>query len=317
MKKSVYRERNNQPTKLDVVIYTKIIYPIGGIETWLYYVTKRYNVGQITVLYEKADAQQLRRLNTAVETLQYTGQEIECNKIIFAAPIYMNEVLYNSAKERYLINHCNYGDTDNTEVFELPELDGIFAVSKICTESCKKRMASEILTLYNPVEIEKPKKVLKLVTASRMSKKKGSEQMLKFAKMLDEAGISFMWFIFTDTELEGHHPNMFFMPPRMDLASVIAGCDYGVQFTCNESFGLFPVECLKCGTPVIVTDLPVFREIGIDEKNAFFYDWDMNGADVKELLNIPKVKYKAPNSDKLYKELLSSGILQDDNTELQ
>ena len=305
MKKSVYRERNNQPTKLDVVIYTKIIYPIGGIETWLYYVTKRYNVGQITVLYEKADAQQLRRLNTAVETLQYTGQEIECNKIIFAAPIYIEPELYENAKEKYLINHCNYGNTDNQEVFEVPEMDGIFAVSDVCVKSCKKRMLGDIITLYNPVEIKAPKKVLKLISASRWSKRKGSEQMLKLAEMLDEAGISFMWFIFTDTEPEEHHPNMFFMPPRYDLASIMAGCDYGVQFTVDESYGLFPVECLKCGTPVILTDLPVFREIGIDEKNAFFYDLDMNGADVKELLNIPKVKYKEPNSNKLYKELLA------------
>ena len=138
--------------------------------------------------------------------------------------------------------------------------------------------------------------------------------MNKLAYMLDKAGISFMWFIFSDKVPEEHHPNMFFMPPRLDLASVIAGCDYGVQFTQDESYGLFPVECLKCGTPVIITDLPVFREIGIDEKNAYFYDWDMNGVDVKELLNIPKVNYKEPNSDKLYKELLKSGFLQSDNT---
>ena len=97
---------------------------------------------------------------------------------------------------------------------------------------------------------------------------------------------------------------MIFLKPRFHLEPVISECDYGVQFTKDESFGLFPVECLKCGTPVIVTDLPVFREIGINESNAFFYDWDMNGKEVKELLKIPKVKYTAPSSDKLYKELL-------------
>lgn len=314
MKKSVYREKYNQPIALDVVLYAKNIYAIGGIETWLYYVCKRYNIGQITVLYERADTQQLKRLETVVSTLQYMGQDIKCNKLIFVAPVYMNEVLYKGAKKRYLINHCNYGNPDNTEVFELPELDGIYAVSDICKESCKKRMIGKILTLYNPVEIECPKKVLKLVTACRMSIKKGQEQMMKLAEMLDKAGISFMWFVFTDVIPEKHHQNMFFMPPRLDLASVIAGCDYGVQFTCDESYGLFPVECLECKTPVIITDLPVFREIGIDEKNAYFYDWDMNGPDVKELLNIPKVNYKAPNSDKLYKELLNSGFLQSDNT---
>ena len=172
MKKSVLRERNNQVVELDVVIYAKNICTIGGIETWLYYVNKRYNLGQITVLYERADAQQLKRLNTVVDTLQYTGQNLEINKIIFPAPVFMNDELYKISKERYLINHCNYGNPDNTEVFELPELDGIYAVSDICVKSCKKKMVGEILTLYNPVEIEAPKKVLKLVTACRMTKKK-------------------------------------------------------------------------------------------------------------------------------------------------
>lgn len=305
MKKSMYRELYNKPLELDVVIYAKHIYAIGGIESWIYYTCKRYNIGQITVLYESADKEQLKRLDVVVNTLQYTGQKIKCNKLIYVAPIYMNQELHEGAKKRYLVNHCNYGNKDNKEEFELLELDGIYAVSDVCKESCKKKMPGEILTLYNPIEIKKPKTVLKLVTASRISVKKGKEQMIKFANMLDEAGISFMWFIFSDTKIENHHPNMFFMPPRLDLASVIAGCDYGVQFTCDESFGLFPVECLKCGTPVILTDIPVFREIGINKKNAYFYDWDMKGTDVKELLNIPKVNYKAPNSDKLYKELLT------------
>ena len=305
MKKSKFRETYYKPLDLNIVIYAKNLNMIGGIESWTYYVCKKYNIGQIVVLYESADFQQLNRLENVVETIRYTGQKINCNKIIFPAPVYMNKELYDSAEKRYLINHCNYGDPDNTEVFELPEFDMIYAVSDVCKESCKKRMAGEILTLYNPVEIEKPKVVLKLISACRWHKDKGAEQMLKFADMLDKAGISFMWFIFTDNKVEEHHKNMFFMPPRYDLASVMAGCDYGVQFTKKESYGLFPVECLKCGTPVILTDLPVFREIGIDEKNAFFYDLDMNGPDVNKLLNIPKVNYKEPSSDKLYKELLA------------
>lgn len=305
MKKSVFRETYYKPLELNVVIYAKNLYMIGGIETWVYYVCKKYNIGQITVLYEKADFNQLERLKNIVDVVIYTGQEVHCNKVIFPAPVYMNKELYDGAKKRYLINHCNYGDPDNTEVFELPELDMIYAVSDVCKESCKKRMVGEILTLYNPVEIKKPKVILKLISACRWSKDKGSEQMLKFAEMLDKAGIGFMWFIFTDSKPEKHHPNMYFLPPRLDLASIMAGCDYGVQFTKREAYGLFPVECLKCGTPVILTDLPVFREIGIDEKNAFFYDWDMNGVDVKELLKIPKVNYKEPSSDKLYKELFA------------
>lgn len=305
MKRALLRELHKEVLNLNVVIYGKCFYHIGGIESWVHYVTKKYNVGQITVLYESIDDAQLERFKKYVNCIQYTGQEFHCEKIIYVAPIYVEEnELWYGAKEHYLINHVCYGDSENTEVFELPEFDKVFAVSDFCAESCKKRMTDEIFTLYNPVEIEKPKKVVRLVTACRWSKDKGSEQMLKFAEMLENEGISFIWYIFTDEEPEEHHRNMIFMTPRYDLASIIADSDWGVQFTRIESYGLFPVECLKCGTPVILTDLPVFREIGIDEKNALFYDWKMNGDDVKKVLNPPKVKYTPPNSDKIYKELL-------------
>lgn len=305
MKKSMYRDIYADRLNLNVVIYAKCIYAIGGIESWLYYVCKKYNYGQITVLYDSADSNQLDRLEKVVNVIQYTGQEFHCNKLIYVAPIYIEvDDIYKGARKRYLINHVNYGDAENTEVFDLPELDGIFAVSDFCAKSCKKRMIGNIVTLYNPVEIEDPGRVIKLITACRWSKDKGNEQMLKFAEMLEHAGIQFLWFILTDEEPENHHPNMIFMNPSLNVAPLIKECDWGVQFTARESFGLFPTECLKLCTPVILTDLEVFREIGIDEKNALFYDWDMNGPDVKAVLNPPKVKYKLPSSDKLYKELL-------------
>lgn len=304
MKRRLYRDLYAERLFLNVVLYAKHIYAIGGIESWLYYVCKRYNEGQITVLYETADSNQLDRLEKVATCIQYTGQEFHCNKLIYVAPIYMNEELYQGAIERYLINHVNYGDAENTEVFELPEFNKIYAVSDFCAKSCSKRMVGDIVTLYNPVEIDKPGKVIKLITACRWSKDKGNAQMLKFADMLAKANIQFLWFILTDEEPEEHHPNMIFMNPSLYIAPLIQECDWGVQFTARESFGLFPAECLKLGTPVILTDLPVFREIGIDEKNALFYDWDLNGPDVKALLTPPKVKYKPPTSDKLYKELL-------------
>ena len=43
---------------LDVVIYIKNFSKIGGIETWTYYTCKKYNVGQITVLYNFGDKEQ-------------------------------------------------------------------------------------------------------------------------------------------------------------------------------------------------------------------------------------------------------------------
>lgn len=305
MKKRLYRDLHAEVLNLDVVIYADALYNIGGIESWLYYTCRKYNDGQITFVYKSADSMQLKRISEVVDCIQYTGQEFHCDRLIYVAPIYIRtDEIYKGANERYLINHVCYGDSKNQEVFELPELDGVFAVSDFCAESCKKRMLQDIVTLYNTVDLDKPQKPLRLISACRWSKDKGSEQMLKFAELLQHAGISFIWYIFTQEEPEVHHPNMVFMNPRYDLAMWMADADYGVQFTRIESYGLFPVECLKVGTPVILTDLPVFREIGIDEKNAYFFDWDMKDVDVTKILNIPKVKYKEPSSDKLYKELL-------------
>lgn len=305
MKKRMYHDLHDEKLFLNVVLYAKHIYAIGGIESWLYYVAKRYNEGQITVLYDTADSNQLDRLEKVVNCIEYTGQEFHCNKLIYVAPIYVEmDDIYKGAKQRYLINHVCYGDSQNQEMFELPELDGNFAVSDFCKESCKKRMLGDILTIYSPIEIDIPKKVVKLITACRWSKDKGSEQMLKFAEMMQHSGIQFVWFILTDEEPEDHHPNMIFMNPSLYISPLIKVCDWGVQFTRIESDGFFPAECLTLGVPVIVSDIPVFREMGINEENALFYDWEMNGPDVKKLLTPPKVKYKRPKSDKLYKELL-------------
>ena len=179
MKKSVLRERNNQSIELDIVIYTERLYMIGGIESWTYYVCKKYNIGQITVLYKHGDQQQLARLNDVVKTMQYTGQNIHCRKIIFPAPVWVTQELCDMADYKYLVNHCNYGNPNNTEVFELPKLDGIYAVSDVCKDSCKRRMIGDIVTLYNPVEIKAPKKVLKLVSGTRWSKRKRKRANVK------------------------------------------------------------------------------------------------------------------------------------------
>ena len=305
MKKAQFKERYSNKLELDIVIYVKNFTKIGGIETWTYYTCKRYNVGQITVLYNTVDKEQLDRLEKVANCIQYTNQDFHCNKIIFAAPVFIDTELCKKSDKKYLVNHVCYGDVNNQGVFEIPELDGNYAVSDYCRDSCKKRMLGDIVTLYNPVEIEKPEKVLKLVTACRWAKTKGSEEMLEFANRLDNAGIDYIWFILTDSEPEYHSKNMYFLKPRLDLSNIISECDWGIEFSKLESYGLFPVECLMLGTPVVLTDLPVFREIGINESNALFYDKNLNGPDVKELLNVKKVNYTPPSSDELYKELLS------------
>ena len=305
MKKSMYRELHEEVLDLDVVIYGDFFYHLGGIESWVYYTCKKYNKGQITIVFKNCDPDQLERFKTVADCVLYNGQPFHCRKVIYVAPIYIrDDNIYRGAEFRALVNHVCYGEAQNNEEFLNLPLDKVYAVSQTCLDSCKLKMPYDMEVLWNPIEPDEPKPFLRLISACRWSKDKGSEQMLKFADMLDKAGIQFLWLIFSDEEPEEHHQDMIFMKSRYNLTAYIKNSDLGIQFTRIEAYNNFTNECLKLGIPVVISDIPVFREIGIDESMAFFYDWEMNGPDVKELLKIPKVNYKLKDSSKEYEELL-------------
>jgi len=305
MKKSVLRERNNQPLELDVVIYTKFLEKIGGIETWVYYIAKKYNIGQITLLYYRADKEQLDRLEPHIKTMQYTGQKIKCNKIIFTMAQTVEPNLYENAKEKYLLVHANYGKVYEYGYEKFPEMDKVYAVSNVARDCLQKLTEQEVFTLYNPVELDKPKKLLKLISATRLTQEKGADRIQKLSEELDRKGIPYIWLIFTDRPPEKVSKNIILMKPRYNMSDYMAQADYGVQLSDDESFCLFVQECLKLKVPVIVTDLPVYDEVGITDKEAYKLKLDMSNLDVDKIYNnIPKVNYKGVNSDKEYKKLL-------------
>lgn len=305
MKKKVFREKYNKPIELDVVIYHTYIAKIGGIETQLYYIAKKYNVGQITILYSQADEEQIKRLSPHIKLIQYTGQPIKCNKIIFTMTISVVPDLYNNAKERYAIIHCNYNKIFNYEYEELPKMNKIYAVSNTSREHFKKLTEQEVFTLYSPVEIDKPKKLLKLVSATRLTKEKGIDRIHKLAEELDSKGIPYIWLIFTDRPPDKVSKNIMLMKPRYNMSDYIKEAHYGVQLSSDESYCLFVQECLKLKVPVIVTDLPVYKEVGITNKEGYILKLDMSNLDVEKIYNkIPKVNYKPKDSTEEYMELL-------------
>lgn len=306
MKKAVFRERyTQQPLELDVVIYHYFLAEVGGIESWLYYIAKKYNVGQITVLYSTGSQEQIKRLEPHVNVIQYTGQKITCNKIIFTMTLFVPQELYDGAKKRYTIIHCNYNDKYDYGYKELPAMDKIYAVSNTARDSFAKLQEQEVFTLYNPVEVDKPRRILKLISATRLTQEKGLDRFMKFAEELDRKNIPYLWLIFTDRPPEKVSKNIILMKPRYNMSDYIVEADYGVQLSSDESYCLFIQECLKLKVPVIVTDLPVFKEQGITEKEAHILDLDLSNLDVEKIYNnIPKVNYKEKKSTEEYQELL-------------
>ena len=95
----------NKPYKRETIIYFNTIHTIGGIETWIYTLGKKYN---FSVVYDKADKKQLERLNSiGIETILNVGQEIEFNTLLLM--LWDNNANIK-AKKRYLFIHGVYNN---------------------------------------------------------------------------------------------------------------------------------------------------------------------------------------------------------------
>jgi glycosyltransferase involved in cell wall biosynthesis len=57
---------------------------------------------------------------------------------------------------------------------------------------------------------------------------------------------------------------------QQDLAALLQKADAFVLYSRYETFGCVNIEAMACGLPVIVSDIPVFREYLLEGLNAYF-----------------------------------------------
>jgi len=283
--------------------YTNIYYfyylsDIGGTETFLYELSKKYHKLDLTIVYRYANENQIKRLQKYVRCVQFREQEIECERAFFNYGMDIIEKVH--AKDYYFVIHADYEDQmKRGQLYKIPDhpkINHYIAVSSHAAKAFTKITGKKCEVCYNPYTPEKNKEILHLVSATRLSKEKGKNRMVKFAEMLDKAGIKYIWTIFTNDKNEIDNPNIAYMTPRLDVLDYVADADYLVQLSDNESFCYSVVEALCAGTPVIVTPCPVFEEIGLVEgKNCYYIPFDMKDVNVKKILDKPtKFNYRPP-----------------------
>lgn len=285
------------------VFYFRFLNKIGGIETFFYYLAKKYQDWDITIYYLDGDINQINRLKKYVRVKQYNGEQIECDKAFFNFNV---DIIENvKAKEYIQIAHGDYkamGVKPNTH----KKITKYLGVSKQVCNTYEEVTGYDTELVYNPIEIDEPKKILNLISATRLTAEKGKNRIKKLASILDKAQIPYIWIIFTDDINEINNPNIVYMKPRLDIINYIANADYLVQLSDNEGYCYSVVESLCVGTPVIVTDVPVFKEIGVNDKNGFILDFDLKDVPIKKIYKgLPKFEYK-PKEDN-WSNLLSKG----------
>lgn len=289
------------------IFYFSNINKIGGVESFFYYLVKKYQDYDIVIFYDTGDLVQINRLKKYVRVKKYNNEHIKCEKAFFNYTF--NIINKVEAKEYIQIIHTDYKE-QKMYFTPNPKITKYIGVTQIVCDSFKEYTGLDCELCYNPIDIEKPRKVLNLISATRLTKEKGKDNIIKFGKLLNEAGIPYLWTIFTDDPKIINNPNIIYMKPRMDIIDYIANADYLVQLSkAGEGFGYTPDEALSVGTPVIVTPNKAFLEIGVkDGENGFIVDYELNNVDVKKIYesNLKnKFKYKSPEDN--WKNLLVKG----------
>lgn len=287
------------------VLYVPHFNIIGGIETYCYELAKKYKDKDITFVYsdETSDRKQLNRIRKYCRVIKQpygSKQKIQCKRLFI---MYRSNIDLFEADEVIQIIHADY------EAQKLkPNLDKRikkhYAVSKSVAESYERISGVKVGVAYNPLTIEKPKKILRLISATRLTKEKGKDRMIKLANALDKAGIPYEWRIFTNDSLPIPNENVIYMKPRLDIRDYIADADYLVQLSDTEAFSYSILESLCLGTPVIITPIPSSIEMGVKNGiNGYILDFSMENIPTTQIYeNIPKIAFKSPKD--IYDKLL-------------
>lgn len=294
--------------RLKNVLYFPNINVVGGIETFCYEMGLKYGKKyDITLIYQNGDPQMIAKIAETCRVIKYReGDEIICDTFIFG---YGHEIIQHvTAKEIIQTFHADYINRHLNPCFD-ERITKRFGVAENTTNGIREHFewAKDIVTMYNPYTVKKPRKVLKLVSATRLTPEKGLGRMIQLSDALEAAKIPYHWLIFTDIDRPFPNRNVTVMPPRQDVLDFIADADYLVQLSDTEGYSYSIVEALSVGTPVIVTEIPVAREQGVEDGvTGFILPFDMSSIPVERIYKgLKKFKYEPRESH--YETVLSEG----------
>ena len=288
------------------VIYFPSFNKIGGVETYCYEMALKFGSEyDITIVYKHGDPKQMQRLREVCRVIKFNEEDkIVCDVFLFGWGWDIIDSV--EAKEYVQTYHADFKARGIEPCLD-KRVTKRYGVAESTTLGIREHFNIEVETMYNPYTPKQPRKVLKLISATRLTPDKGYNRMLKLADALEEANVPYIWTIYTDSPKDTKHPNMICVPTRLDILDFIADADYLVQLSDSEGYSYSIVEALSVGTPVICTEFGVAKEQGVEDgKTGFILPFDMSEIPVQSIYKgVKKFKYAPRESH--YEEILSPG----------
>lgn len=156
------------------IFYFANINSIGGVETFFYYLAKKYSdIADITVFYRNGEYSQIKRLQKLVRVKKFNNEKIKCKKLFIN---YTHDIIdYVDAEEYIEIIHGDLKALNKAPRLH-PKVTKYIGVSQKVCDSFKELTGKDIELCYNPISIDKPQKVLRLISATRLTKEKRKRQ---------------------------------------------------------------------------------------------------------------------------------------------
>ncbi len=296
------------------IFYFKKISKIGGTEQFLYEIAKKYKDWDITVFFDEADYNQLKRLKKYVRCKKRVkGEKVICNRAFFNFNIDMIDDVESTENYYAFVSHANYEEIGYKPPINHPKLNHFIGVSQFATDKLdeygkKLGMNINAIKCYDPLTLESKQKVPIIVSACRLDDEvKGGKRTLKLIEALDryceKHNRQYLWLIFTNkTNIELYSPNAIYMKPRIDVRPYIAMADWVAQLSNDmETYCYTTNEANGYGVPIITTPLSIYKELLVTDNERIVLDWDCSNVDeIARLIfekEVKPFKYAPPKDD--------------------
>lgn len=307
-----------------VMFFQKLLYVIGGIETWGLTLAKIFEDRDITFVFSEADDIQLMEFAKYCNVIVDDGvSHYSCDVLISSnydgGAIILDRV---DAKKRYQTIHSDFEAIKKCygwHNFKLDidkRFDKIIAASETAQRGLKNEFGYDSTVIHNPL-LPLDEKPLILLTLSRASEEKGFWRMVSMAKRLEGAGKPFIWLVCSTLcvapkELQKaikSIPEMIEVEPQFYTKQLLHIADYCVQLSDTEAYCYSIHESLVTGIPVIATEFYQAKKIIKNGENGYLLKMDLSNLDVNKIFNkIPKGFTYSEKPSPLWKKVLDGTL---------
>lgn len=276
------------------IIYMPHISALGGIETYVYELVKKYHNLDIAVVCKTCNENQRKRIEKYCRVYIHTNQQIKCDVAI----INYDQNIINYINEEANIYQTIHADYTNQLYDHKPNpnkrIKSFLGITQYLVDNMKDILKpNEIELCYNPLTIS-DKKPIVIVSATRLHKNKGAELINKFCDELDKQNVYYIWFILTNDIDKVNKPNVIVIPPRLDVDKFLSFATYVFLGSKTEACSYTLNEALFRNIPIITTPLPYLEEIGYkDGVNGYTINYDGSNIEelAKKITKIPKFTF--------------------------